>query len=98
MSLTMNRLGGLIRTSKEPLRDPNAISTSVSAPPLPAGPPSGQVSARQSLDIPRASFESETHPDAKGGKSEHSTPRKHSHKRSKSKNKGEPPERECNLM
>lgn len=99
MSLTMNRLGGLIRTSKEPLRDPNSIAATVSAPPAPQGPPSGQVSARQSVDVPRPSFESESRLDLKEGKSEHLTPRKHhTHRRSKSKHKGEQPERECNLM
>lgn len=98
MSLTMNRLGGLIRTSKEPLRDPNAISASISAPPVAPGLSSGPPSARQSVELPRASFESESRIDLGHGKSEQSTPRKHTHRRNKSKNKGEQPERECSLM
>ncbi|KAH7363099.1 ubiquitin C-terminal hydrolase [Plectosphaerella cucumerina] len=99
MSLTMNRLGGLIRTSKEPLRDPNAIAASISAPPpLAPGLASGPPSARQSVDFPRPSFESESRLDLGHPKSEQSTPRKHNHRRIKSKNKGEQPERECSLM
>ncbi|KAG7121847.1 hypothetical protein HYQ45_014333 [Verticillium longisporum] len=86
ISLTMGRLGGFMRPSKEILRDGNAIGHIVSAPPVPneAGPT--EVTDRPSVDLPHVT----------------TTPRKHrhehGHKRGKSKVKGVQPERECILM
>ncbi|EGY18108.1 hypothetical protein VD0002_g2628 [Verticillium dahliae] len=104
ISLTMGRLGGFMRPSKEILRDGNAIGHIVSAPPVPneAGPT--EVTDRPSVDLPRPSFESDSYPDTRADvKSDvTATPRKHrhehGHKRGKSKVKGVQPERECILM
>ncbi|OLN84881.1 hypothetical protein CCHL11_03961 [Colletotrichum chlorophyti] len=112
ISLTMTRLGGLMRPSKEPLRDPNgnasnnALATSISAP-LP-----DSVTEEEFIENADADQTPVVDPDRKDSKeikerrsSEHH--HKHSSKRNKSKNRyaekkkhkeGDEPERECTVM
>ncbi|KAM0287419.1 hypothetical protein ACHAQH_000369 [Verticillium albo-atrum] len=104
ISLTMGRLGGFMRPSKEILRDGNAIGHAISAPPVPIEASPAETTDRPSVDLPRPSFESESYVDARAEMKSDvtTTPRKHrhehGHKRSKSKVKGVQPERECILM
>ncbi|WYZ38785.1 hypothetical protein EsH8_III_000699 [Colletotrichum jinshuiense] len=112
ISLTMTRLGGLMRPSKEPLRDPNgnvsnnALAASVSAP-LPDA-----VTEEEFIENAEADQTPVADPDRKDSReikeprpSEHH--HKHIHKRGKSKSRpvekkkhkdGEEPERECAVM
>ncbi|KAF3811235.1 hypothetical protein GCG54_00001550 [Colletotrichum gloeosporioides] len=111
ISLTMTRLGGLMRTSKEPLREPangNALASSVSAP-LPDHVPEEQFIedvAAEPTPIAESdrqgSKESKDSKEYKERKSSEHHHKHHSHKRDKSKekrkNKDGEPERECAVM
>ncbi|KAL0943945.1 ubiquitin c-terminal hydrolase family protein [Colletotrichum truncatum] len=105
ISLTMTRLGGLMRPSKEPLREPtngNALATSVSAP-LPDPVTEEQfVEDAAAEETPHADTERKDSKELKERKSgEHHHRHHHTHKRNKSKekkNKDGEPERECVVM
>ncbi|KDN63030.1 putative ubiquitin carboxyl-terminal hydrolase [Colletotrichum sublineola] len=112
ISLTMSRIGGLMRPSKEPLRDlnsnasNNALATSTSAP-VP-----GSVTEEEFVehaDADQTPIADPERKDSKDFKERISSEQhhKHAHKRGKSKNRfaekkknkdGEEPERECAVM
>ncbi|GKT40694.1 uncharacterized protein ColSpa_00875 [Colletotrichum spaethianum] len=112
ISLTMSRIGGLMRPSKEPLRDlnsnasNNALVASVSAPVPDSVTEEEFVENAEADQTPVADPERKDSKDLKERKSsEHH--HKHGHKRGKSKNRsaekkknkdGEEPERECAVM
>ncbi|GJC93616.1 ubiquitin carboxyl-terminal hydrolase [Colletotrichum higginsianum] len=112
ISLTMSRIGGLMRQSKEPLRDPNgnvssnALAASVSAPVPHSVTEEEFVENADTDQTPVADPERKDSKDSKERRSsEHH--HKHGHRRGKSKNRstekkkskgGEEPERECAVM
>jgi hypothetical protein len=110
ISTTMNRLSGLMRTSKEPLRDGQSglpISTSISAPPTTYIPSreGDAVEAEAASPLESKSTGKEKEKEKEKERKEE----KHSHRRGKSKSRserekdktkkaGDPPERECSIM
>ncbi|KAF6819732.1 ubiquitin carboxyl-terminal hydrolase family protein [Colletotrichum sojae] len=106
ISLTMTRLGGLMRPSKEPLREPNngnVLASSVSAP-LPEPVTEEQfIEDAAAEPTPVADTDRKDSKEIKGRKSgeHHHHLHKHEHKRGKAKekkNKDGEPERECAVM
>ncbi|OTA01560.1 hypothetical protein A9Z42_0018770 [Trichoderma parareesei] len=106
ISLNLSRFGGLIKTSKEPLPEPPALSISSANS---AGQRSSQPGSPTSLEKQLPPSGNETH-DRSDKPEKHETTdkvdksEKHKHKRKKSKEKnekqksGDQPERECVVM
>ncbi|KAL7948990.1 ubiquitin carboxyl-terminal hydrolase domain-containing protein [Trichoderma barbatum] len=104
ISLNLSRLGGLIKTSKEPLPEPPALNiSSANSAGQPSPQPGSPTSLEKQLHHP-TSNEKQDKPDRheKHEKIEKSEKQKHRRKKSKEKNEkqksGDQPERECVVM
>ncbi|OHE91073.1 ubiquitin carboxyl-terminal hydrolase [Colletotrichum orchidophilum] len=112
ISLTMTRLGGLMRPSREPLRDPNsnlssnALATSIS---VPIPDPVTEEEFVENIDAEPTPVAETDRKDSKETRERKSSEyhHRHVHKRGKSKSRstekkknkdGEEPERECAVM